>query len=179
MGRDDSRLRADILESLPRLRRFARSIAGSLADADDLTQSTVERALERGVPDDADVLKWMFRVCRNLHIDELRARDVRRKAATRPELGEQAALSGEAVAVAELSLREVDRAMQSLPEEQRVVLSLVAVEGLSYRAAAEVLEMPIGTVMSRLSRARAALADRLQSPPAARTGGILLETGND
>jgi len=155
---DERRRRQALLEALPRLRRFARSLVGNRHDADDLVQATVERALERGMPEEQDVLRWSFRVCKNLWIDELRARSVRTAAAREPELADEPTVSGEAVAVGELALREVERAMATLPEEQRVVLSLVAVEGLSYRETAEVLETPIGTVMSRLSRARAALA---------------------
>jgi RNA polymerase sigma-70 factor (ECF subfamily) len=114
-------------------------------------------------------LRWLFKVCKNIFIDELRAHAVRTAAALRPELAEEPTVSGEAVALGELTLREVDRAMAALPNEQRAVLSLVAVEGLSYREAAEVLETPIGTVMSRLARARAALAARFAaSPPAGR-----------
>ena len=110
------------------------------------------------MPNEVDVLRWLFKVCKNIWIDELRAHAVRANAALRPELAEEPTVSGEAVALGELTLREVDRAMAALPDEQRTVLSLVAVEGLSYREAAEVLDTPIGTVMSRLARARAALA---------------------
>jgi len=117
--------------------------------------------LERGLPEGVQALPWFFRVCKNLWIDEKRAQAVRIRAAQMRELDEEPSISGEAVATAELGLREVERALAKLPEEQRAVLSLVAVEGLSYREAAEVLDTPIGTVMSRLARARAALADRL------------------
>ena len=127
-------------------------------------QSTVERVLEKGVPENVDVLRWMFKVCRNLRIDELRANEVRRRAAMRPELAQEPAVSGEDVALGELTLREVERAMARLPDEQRAVLALVTVEGLSYREAAEVLDTPIGTVMSRLARARAALAAQFADP---------------
>lgn len=147
-----------MLEALPRLRRFARSLTGNRHDGDDLMQSTVERVLEKGVPENVEVLRWMFKVCRNLWIDGLRAGQVRQKAATQPELADEPVVSGEDVAIGELTLREVERAMALLPEEQRAVLAVVAVEGLSYREAAEVLDTPIGTVMSRLARARAALA---------------------
>jgi RNA polymerase sigma factor (sigma-70 family) len=154
--------REALLDALPRVRRFARSLSGSTHDGDDLLQSTVERVLARGVPDDVDLLKWMFRVCRNLWIDEVRSREVRRSAAASPELTDEPAVSGEAVAFGEIMLREVDRAMAALPGEQREVLALVTVEGLSYREAATVLGIPIGTVMSRLARARAALAAQFE-----------------
>jgi len=147
-----------MLAGLPRLRRFARSLSGNADDADDLMQATAERVLTSGVPEDVDVLRWMFKVCRNLYIDQLRALDVRRRAAERPELAEGLVLSGEDVAIGELSLREVDREMAKLSEEQRAVITLIAVEGLTYREAAKVLDVPIGTIMSRLARARAALA---------------------
>lgn len=147
-----------MLEALPRLRRFARSLSGNAADADDLMQATAERVLERGVPADVNVLKWMFTVCKNLYIDQLRAQAVRSRAAENPELTEQPTVSGEDIAIGELSLREVDQAMAKLSEQQRAVITLIAVEGLSYKDAARVLDVPIGTVMSRLARARATLA---------------------
>jgi RNA polymerase sigma-70 factor (ECF subfamily) len=157
-------VREAMLEALPRLRRFARSLTGNRHDADDLLHDTVERVLDRGVPQHVDVARWMFKVCKNLWIDELRAHSVRVKAAAAPELAEEPAVSGESVAFGQLELREVDRALASLPEEQRLVLALVAVEGLTYREAAEVLDTPLGTVMSRLARARAALVARLNEP---------------
>lgn len=154
-------MREAMLQALPGLRRFARSLTGSLHDADDLLQATVERVLTRPLPREVHIDRWMFRVCKNLWIDELRARDVRRTAARRMEHAAEPAVSGEDVAVGELTLREVDRAMAALPEEQRAVLALVAVEGMAYKEAAAVLEVPVGTVMSRLARARAALAAQL------------------
>ena len=155
------RIHEALLDVLPRVRRFASSLTGNRDDGDDLLQSTVERVLDRGVPDDVELTPWMFRVCRNLWIDEIRSRNVRRDAAARPEVQGDQVVRGEAVALGELTLREVDEAMLSLPEEQRAALALVAIEGSSYREAAEVLDVPIGTVMSRLARARAALAARL------------------
>jgi RNA polymerase sigma-70 factor (ECF subfamily) len=151
-------LRAHLLELLPQLRRFARSLTGNRDDGDDLMQATVEKILRKGMPADATPRAWLFTVCKNLFLDERRAQAVRTKAAQWPELAEQPGISGERVALGELTLREVDRAMQALPEEQRLVISLVTVEGMSYREAAEVLEVPIGTVMSRLARGRAVLA---------------------
>ena len=153
--------REDLLAALPRLRRFARSLTGNRQDGDDLMQNTVERALQRGWPKGVEPLAWLFKVCKNLWIDELRSRAVRVKAAQTRELDEEPTVSGEEVAHAELGLRAVERALATLAPEQRAVLTLVAVEGLSYREAAEVLDTPIGTVMSRLARARAALAERL------------------
>jgi RNA polymerase sigma factor (sigma-70 family) len=155
---------------LPRVRRFACSLTGNRDDADDLMQSTLVRVLERGVPDGADLLRWMFRVCRNLWIDELRPRTVRGVAGEAPGRAVEPAVDGEAALLRELTVREVTEAMQALPEEQRALISLVAVEGLTYREASEVLKIPMGTVMSRLARARAALARHLaRHPSGART----------
>lgn len=153
--------RAEVVEILPNLRRFAFSLAGNLADADDLLQSTVERILERGLPDDAGVLPWAMRVCRNLWIDEIRSRKVRSSLASDPTFAEEQTVAGETDQIGKLSLGEAQQALADMPEEQRTVLELVAVEGYSYKQAAEVLGTPIGTVMSRLARARAALAKRL------------------
>jgi RNA polymerase sigma factor (sigma-70 family) len=153
--------REEMLAILPNLRRFALSLAGNLADADDLLQSTVERLLERGAPADAGLLPWSLKVCRNLWIDELRSRKVRRNAARDPALGADEVFPGEEQVIGEISLAEVQRALDAMPEDHRSVLELVAVEGYTYREAAEVLQVPIGTVMSRLARARTLLVARI------------------
>jgi RNA polymerase sigma-70 factor (ECF subfamily) len=149
-----------LLEVLPNIRRFAASLAGNLADADDLLQSTVERLLQRGLPDDAAVLPWSLKVCRNLWIDEVRSRNVRRDAGREPAVQGEQVLDGEQQVLGEMTLEEVRRVLLSMSEDQRAVLELVAVEGHSYREAAAILELPIGTVMSRLARARKALVER-------------------
>jgi RNA polymerase sigma-70 factor (ECF subfamily) len=125
-------------------------------------QATVERVLERGLPAGVAPRPWMFTICKNLFIDDRRARAVRVKAATLPELADEPVISGERVALGEIALGEAERAMARLPVEQRIVLSLVAVEGMSYREAAAVIGTPTGTVMSRLARARAALVRQLE-----------------
>ncbi len=160
-GRSSRGRQQELVEILPNLRRFALSLSGNMADADDLLQMTVERVLTKGLPEDAEVLPWAMRVCRNLWIDEIRARKVRHSATADPTLGEEQIVEGEAEAIGKLSMREVQQELQEMPEEQRAVLVLVAVEGYSYKEAAKLLDTPIGTVMSRLARARAALAKRL------------------
>lgn len=156
----DEAVREAIVDALPKLRRFALGLTGNPADADDLLQSTVERALTRDGPSEKlDAIKWMFRICRNLWIDELRSRKVREVAVPEPEWHGEPATNAETL-VNEVTFSEVVAAMDELSEDQRTVLSLVAVEGMSYREAAEILDVPTGTVMSRLARARAALADR-------------------
>jgi len=153
----------EIIEHVPALRRFAYSLTGSPEDADDLLQGTIERVLTKGVPDDVNLLKWMFRVCRNMWIDEYRSRKVRMTAAEKPELRENNVVDGERIVHGQITLGEVNRAMATLPDEQRSVISLVAVEGLSYKEVSDILSIPIGTVQSRLSRARVALMNCLEN----------------
>lgn len=146
------------------LKRFCLSLAGNEADADDLLQGTVERLLERGIPDDAHTARWAYRVCKNYWIDELRSREVRmRHANLAVQSGEALELSpsAELQAEGERSLEAVNKALAALPEEQRMALTLVAVEGKSYAEAAEILEVPIGTIMSRIARARKQLLPAL------------------
>ena len=104
-------MKEEITELLPRLRRFAYSLTGSLSDADDLLQNTVERLLTRDMPDDADLTKWAFRVCRNVWIDECRARKVRRDAAEHPELTDGQVINGEHQTTKEIEWHRVDAAM--------------------------------------------------------------------
>lgn len=151
----------ELMAILPGLRRFAFSLTGSMSDADDLLQNTVERLLSRERPADADLLKWAFRVCRNLWIDECRARKVRQQAATQPELAEGQWVDGERAARSQREWFQVDAAMATLTEDQRQLIALVAMQGMSYDEVAEILAVPKGTVMSRLARARAALAGAL------------------
>ncbi|WP_127347244.1 RNA polymerase sigma factor [Pseudidiomarina mangrovi] len=152
-------LKQQLRELLPALRRFAISLCGSAADADDLVQSTLERLLSRGVPEQAELMAWAFTVCRNLWLDEHRARQVREKAALQPELQEATCADGEAQLSEQRELRQVDVALNQLPAEQRTIIALIAVQGLSYREVADILGVPTGTIMSRLARARVKLAE--------------------
>ncbi|WP_341581814.1 RNA polymerase sigma factor [Marinobacter metalliresistant] len=161
-------MQQEITELLPGLRRFAYSLTGSMADADDLLQNTVERLLTRAMPGDVDLTKWAFRICRNVWIDECRARKVRREAAEQPELSDGLVTNGEHQTTKEIEWNRVESAMSRLPEDQRQIISLVAIQGMPYKMVAEILEVPKGTVMSRLARARAALSHAL-SPTTLRT----------
>jgi RNA polymerase sigma-70 factor, ECF subfamily len=149
-------IRDQLVVLLPRLRRFARALARDAHDADDLVQVAVERALQRlnqfraGTRLDS----WMFGIIRNAWIDETRSRRRRDKVLAPEELGEHVADAASEAHIQRLSL---EAAMERLPEEQRLAVALVLVEGLAYKEAAEVLEVPIGTVTSRLARARATL----------------------
>lgn len=151
-----------LIAVLPRLRRFARGLAGSTVEADDLVQAACERALTRAHQFQAGTRfdSWMFRIVQTIWIDHLRARDIRR------EGGEDEAMhigtdEPERRVEARLALREVYEAMATLPAEQRVALLLVTVDGLSYKEAAEIAEVPVGTIMSRLARGRMALEAKL------------------
>jgi RNA polymerase sigma factor (sigma-70 family) len=153
-----------LMAELGSLRRFCLSLSGSSADADDLLQMTVERILEKGMPDDADAAKWAYRVCRNAWIDELRSREVRQRYPLQMAWDTEEAPSAEEDAAVEQALEAVSIALDALPPEQRMALSLVAVEGKSYAEAADILEVPVGTIMSRVARARAQLLKNRDSP---------------
>lgn len=155
-----------LLELIPALRRFAYSLSNSVHDADDLLQNTMERLLTRPIPADASIDKWAYTVCRNLWIDECRSRKVRSAVSFEPDLHDVVAAEGEKDMVLKIELEQINTAMQALPEDQHIVLSMVAVQGLSYKEVAEALQIPQGTVMSRLARARAKLAE-LVAPGAA------------
>ena len=149
---------------LPRLRRFARGLAGSASEADDLVQAACERALARAhqFQEGTRFDSWMFRIVQTIWIDQLRARDVRKEGGDVEDerLGSDTAVRS---VEARLALSEVRRAVDRLPAEQRSVLMLVTVEGLSSKEAAEVAGVPVGTIMSRLARARIALQQQLES----------------
>lgn len=144
---------------LPRLRRFAHGLSRSAVDADDLTQIAVERALKaRGQWQSGTRLdSWLYRIVRNAWIDTARARS-RERARTLPaEAGDQVGHDPRPGIEAGMDLRRLMAAMSQLPDEQREAVSLVLIEGLGYREAAEVLEIPVGTLSSRLVRGRNAL----------------------
>ena len=140
-----------IVELIPRLRRYARALVGDRATADDLVQDTLERALIKFhlYREGTDLRAWLFTVMHNVHVNRVRA-----ARATEPldeELPEMAQRGTQGDA---LVLRDLDRAIVRLPDEQREVLLLVTLEDMSYDDVARTLGIPIGTVMSRLSRAR-------------------------
>lgn len=155
-------IRPHMIALLPRLRAFAHALARSGDAADDLVQATCEKAL--GAVDSwtpgSRLDSWMFRIMQNHWIDLKRR--------TRPQTGldgpdglRLVAEDGRRVAEARLTLGTVRDLIEEMSEDQRTVLVLVCVEELSYREAAEVLDIPIGTVMSRLARARKTIADAM------------------
>jgi RNA polymerase sigma-70 factor, ECF subfamily len=156
-------IQEQIVALLPRLRRFARSLVRNPHDADDVVQIAVERALLRRDQwrSDARLDSWLFKILRNAWIDEVRSRGRRTKIFMPEEDGEHV---GEASMEREIDRWTAETALARLPEDQRLAVSLVLIEGLSYKDAAEVLEVPIGTLTSRLARGREALQGMLRLP---------------
>ncbi len=160
-------VRDDIAALLPRLRRFGRTLARNQEDADDLVQIAVERALthshqwQPGTRLDS----WIFRIMQNAWIDESRARERRQQTFVEEEAGDNV---GESTNEAQMDALAVRKAVAQLNDEQRAVIGLVLVEGLPYKEAADVLGIPIGTLTSRLARARDTLQAILASPTGVR-----------
>ena len=140
-----------LVELIPRLRRYARALVGDRATADDLVQDTLERAwaklhlYRRGT----DLRAWLFTVMHNVHVNRVRATRI-----SDPLEDEMPELAQRGTQPDALLVRDLDRAIARLPADQRAVLLLVTLEELSYEEVARTLGIPIGTVMSRLSRAR-------------------------
>jgi RNA polymerase sigma-70 factor (ECF subfamily) len=156
MSQSVAETQEQLIALLPRFRRFARTLARNPDDADDLVQLALERALTRldqwqpGTRLDS----WMFGIMKNAFIDERRSQERRSRVLAPAELGEHVA---DAASEAHLDRLSLEAALARLPEEQRLVVALVLIEGLAYKEAAAVLEIPIGTVTSRLARGREAL----------------------
>ena len=148
-----------LIELIPRLRRYARALVSDRAASDDLVQDTLERAwsklhlYRRGT----DLRAWLFTVMHNVHVNRVRA-----MRPTDPIEDDMPELAQRATQDDALVVRDLDRAISTLPVAQREVLLLVALEDLSYEETARVLGIPIGTVMSRLARAREKLRDLMQ-----------------
>lgn len=165
--------RSDLIDQIPGLRRYARALTGDPWAADDLVQDTLERACRkwRLWNVGTDLRAWLFTLMHNLHVSGLR--HAQRRAGTTPHMDLED-VSAELVApdsAQDLAL-DLQRCLLRLPEEQRVVLLLVSLEGMSYDQVARITDMPVGTVMSRLSRARTRLqallsATATQAPPEA------------
>lgn len=156
-------LRGQIIATLPRLRRFARSLARTTHDADDLVQITVERALGRidQLRADTQLAGWLFGILRNAWIDEGRSRHRREPLHLPAELAENV---GDPAMGSHAELLSVQDALARLPDEQRLAVSVVLIEGFSYKEAAEIMNVPIGTLTSRLARGRQALQQMLSEP---------------
>ena len=142
----------ELLTWVPRLRRYARALAANRDDADDLVQDTLERAwsrssLWRGVN---DARGWLFGIMHNLHVDGVR----RARVPTQPLDGDVPEVAVAPLHGERLAVRDLQAALELLPAEQREIVLLVALEDMAYADVARTLGIPIGTVMSRLSRGR-------------------------
>ena len=152
----------DLIEHLPRLRRYARALTGDVVRADDLVQDTLERALARldlWQPG-SDLRAWLFTLMHNLFVNQLRTR--------RPQdtaLDEAMDIPVSGGQMEALAARDMHAALVRLPDEQREVILLVGLEQFSYAEAAQVLGVPVGTIMSRLARARERMRHRLAGAP--------------
>lgn len=161
----------DLVPHLPRLRRYARALTGDRHLADDLVQDTLERAINRSSlwRRGSKLDSWLLTIMHNLFVNQLRsrARQVTEALDDLPAEPAQRAQQGDA-----LEVRDLQAALMSLPVEQRSVLLLVTLDERSYEEAADILDIPLGTVMSRLSRARERLRQLLDAgahaPPALR-----------
>ncbi len=156
--------RAIVLDEIPRIRRFAYGLTQDVHDTDDLVQSMVEKAFRQTSVNGEDLKPWMYRVLRNLWIDEVRKRTVSRRYEASTVANDELINEtlDESTIESERNRVEVQNAMMNLPENQREILSLVTASELSYKDIAIVLDIPVGTVMSRLSRARTQLANLLE-----------------
>ncbi len=161
MNRGEQVFKNELITLLPRLRRFSLSLTGSVDASDDLVQAACERALSRFHQwrPGSSMDRWVFSILHSIWMNELRASRVR----CADNCLDVECLPDQKSDQAETSLRlgALERSIFKLPEAQRVVVSLVSVEGYSYKEAAEILNIPIGTIMSRLARARLALVESL------------------
>lgn len=158
-----SPFRRQLLDSIPRLRRYARTLVFDHAAADDLTQTALERALAHWHQFDQrrSLLAWLLSIAHNAHLDG-RRRDVRLTVTDPDELKSRQEQDGDDAGPDPALRLDLLRALARLPVEQREALVLVCLEEFSYAEAAEVMQIPIGTVMSRVSRARASLRRLLE-----------------
>jgi RNA polymerase sigma-70 factor, ECF subfamily len=172
-------IQRELPQLAPRLWRFALRLTQHQADAEDLLQRSYLRALERRAQwqSGSSLVSWVFAIMHSIWMNELRSAQRRREGnfSTQFEHDESpAALHQAPSADPELSLMctQVLESVTQLPEAQRIVMVLVAIEGLSYREAAEVLNLPIGTVMSRLARARLAIGQQFLISPEAKSNPL-------
>lgn len=152
-------VRHQMVALLPRLRRFAYVLTRDMERADDLVQETCLRGLDRiaGWEPGTRLDSWLYRIMQNIWFDRLRALKVRGETTEIDTAFDLVGEDGRDVTETRLALQDISQAIAKLPEEQQVLIGLICVDGLSYKEAAETLQIPIGTIMSRLARARQAL----------------------
>ena len=156
----DMATRDQLVALLPRLRRFCMALTRSAEAGDDLTQATIERALSRIDQWNAGTRldSWMFRIAQNINIDQARALKTRGVSVDVDALADVSGEDGREIVEARDALSRAQAAMARLPDDQRALMALVVIDGQSYKEAAATLDIPIGTVMSRIARARASIA---------------------
>lgn len=170
-------IRERMIELLPRLRRFSYALTGNLDKADDLVQETCARALtsadqwQVGTRLDS----WMYRIAQNVWFDKVRATKTRGEVVDVDAANDIVGVDGRDVTESLLTLQAVTRAIRELPADQQMVLAHVCIDGLSYKDTAEALGIPIGTVMSRLARARQALHETISGTKGSRTQAKSIE----
>jgi RNA polymerase sigma-70 factor (ECF subfamily) len=167
-------LRTMVAAEIPRLRRYARALVRDVVAADDLVQETLTRGLVKQHlwVEGTNLQAWLFTIMHHQYVNQVR-RAVREGAAV--EISEtEPSLSCAPSQVRSLELRDLDRALAKLPEEQRAVILLVGLEGLRYDAVAAIIDVPVGTVRSRLSRGREALRGLMGVIPDERHGGLMV-----
>lgn len=149
-------VRDQMVALLPRLRRFCMALTRSADAGDDLAQSTIERALSRidQWQQGSKLDSWMFRIAQNIFLDEVRASKRRGTQVDVDALEMVAGDDGRDIAESRSELARARRAIAALPDDQRALVALVVIDGQSYKEAAAILDIPIGTVMSRIARAR-------------------------
>lgn len=161
MTDSSTELGARLVDEISHLRRFCFSLTRSAEDTDDIVQIAIEKALDKGVPDNVTLRAWLFRLCRNHWIDEMRKKKTRTEAVPALMAAANDALPAERVAGDKMLLKKAQSALENLPEKYRDPLALVSVGGLSYKQASEELSVPIGTIMSRVARGRAMIAKKV------------------
>lgn len=153
----------DMIAALPSLKRYAMSLCRRTDIADDLVQATVERAFRNRDSFDpgTKLLAWMMRILRNAWIDQTRRNKTRGTEMELSDAPEIAGVDGVRVVESRIMLQKTADALEALPADQRDVVIIVCVQGMTYQEAADILGIPVGTVMSRLARGRAALAQKI------------------
>ncbi|HEY0522640.1 MAG TPA: sigma-70 family RNA polymerase sigma factor [Stellaceae bacterium] len=166
---------------IPRLRRYARALTRDAARADDLVQETLCRALRKAHlwEPGSNLRAWLFTLLHNQHVNDVRK--VVREGLSTPVEEVAPLLSMPATQSMKLEMRDLDRAIGQLPDEQRQVVLLIGLEGLRYEQVAEILDVPVGTVRSRLSRARETLRRLMDLPESGRhrTESLRRRSGDD
>lgn len=163
VGMPHARIQEQLVAEIPRLRRFCAGLAGNADAGDDLLQATVERAMVHAEQwqDGTRLDSWLFRIARNLSIDMARSRKVRGTVVDLDAIADITGDDGRQIVEGRSDLAAVGHAFDTLSGEHKAVMALIVIDGRSYREAAELLDIPIGSVMSRLARARAAICSKM------------------